>query len=128
MASIPIQALAALRMGVGTACFVAPSFTCSTLFYNLPAHSLLAVRLFGGRDALLGALLWTAKTPEARRRAMLAGIAVDVLDVAACAWGYLTGDHDAKPAVAFSGGAVSFLILASLGWKGVGLGRALKAA
>jgi len=44
------------------------------------------VRLWGCRDALLATLLYTAKTPDARRRAVLAGAAVDILDMVAAAW------------------------------------------
>jgi hypothetical protein len=58
------------------------------------------------------------------------GAAVDALDVVACFVGYAQGDVDAAPALAFSGGAISFLALAALGWKGAGLGaaRVVKAA
>jgi hypothetical protein len=118
-----LQALAALRIGVGSASFLLPSLTTNVLFYHLPASSLLSVRLFGCRDLLLGVLLWTAKTPEARRRAVMAGAAVDALDVVACAWAYLGGEIDVMPALSFGGGAVSFLTLAALGWKGAALGK-----
>ena len=57
------------------------------------------------------------------RAILLAGVAVDALDVAACAWGYLHGDVSAAPAVAFGGGAVSFLVLAAVGWRGAGFGK-----
>lgn len=75
--ALPLKALGALRMGIGSASFLLPNLTTTALFYPVPAGSLLAVRLFGCRDLLLGTLLWTAKTPEARRRAVLAGVAVD---------------------------------------------------
>jgi len=68
-------------------------------------------------------LLWTAKAPEARRRALLAGAAVDALDIGAAVWGYLQGDVGAPAAAAFSGGEVSFLVLAAVGWRDAGLGR-----
>lgn len=54
---------------------------------------------------------------------MLAGAAVDALDIVACAWAYLGGEIDAMPALAFGGGAVSFLVLAGVGWKGAALGK-----
>jgi hypothetical protein len=75
--ALPLKALGALRTGIGSASFLLPNLTMTALFYPVPAGSLLAVRLFGCRDFLLGTLLWTAKTPEARRRAVLAGVAVD---------------------------------------------------
>ena len=121
--ALPLQALAALRIGIGSASFFLPGLTTTALFYPVPAGSLLAVRLFGCRDLLLGTLLWTAKTPEARRRAVMAGAAVDALDIAASAWAYLGGEVDAMPAMAFGGGAVSFLVLAAVGWKGAALGK-----
>lgn len=117
------RALAALRMGIGSASFFLPSLTTTALFYPVPAGYLLAVRLFGCRDLLFGTLLWTAKTPEARRRAVLAGAAVDALDVVAAAWAYLGGEIDVLPALSFGGGAVSFLVLAAVGWKGAALGK-----
>lgn len=55
-------------------------------------------------------------------------MAVDALDIVAVAWGFLGGDVGALPAGAFGGGAVSFLILAALGWKGAGLGRVVAKA
>ena len=75
--------LAGLRTAIGTSCFFLPSLSTSLLFYPLPSSALLSVRLFGCRDAVLGALLWTAKTPEARRTIVLAGAAVDAMDVIA---------------------------------------------
>lgn len=59
---------------------------------------------------------------------MLAGVAVDALDVVAVAWGFLGGDVGALTAGAFGGGAVSFLILAMLGWKAAGLGKVIAKA
>ncbi|RFU34376.1 hypothetical protein B7463_g2015, partial [Scytalidium lignicola] len=117
-ASLPVTLLSTLRIGVGSSSFLLPGFTCQSLMFAIPNSSLLAVRLFGCRDAILGLLLHTAKTPEARRRALLAGIAVDALDITACAIGYFREEIDAKPLVTFGGGAVSFLVLAGLGWKG----------
>lgn len=117
-ASLPVTLLSTLRIAVGTASFLLPGFTSQMFMFSIPDTSLLAVRLWASRDALLGVLLLTAKTPEARRRALMAGIAVDALDIASCAIGYFKGEIDAKPIVAFGGGAASFLLLAGLGWKG----------
>jgi hypothetical protein len=65
---------------------------------------------------------------DVNRAILLAGAAVDALDVAACAWGYLHGDIEAAPAVAFGGGAVSFLMLAAMGWRGGGFGKIVQGA
>jgi len=126
--ALPLRALASLRIFIGTSSFLLPQLTTTALFYSIPAGSLLAVRLFGCRDVLLGTLLWTAKTPEARRRAVLAGAAVDALDIVAVAWTFLGGDVEVLPAIAFGGGAVTFLVLAALGWKGAALGKVVKTA
>ena len=83
---LPLHLLSLARLGVGTAAFLFPSLTTSTLFYPQPASSLLNTRLWGSRDAALAAMLYTAKTPDARRRAVIAGALVDVLDVVAAGW------------------------------------------
>jgi len=83
---LPLSLLSLARLGIGTAAFLFPSLASSTLFYPQPTSSLLNVRLWGCRDALLATLLYTAKTPDARRRAVLAGAAVDILDMVAAAW------------------------------------------
>jgi hypothetical protein len=126
--TIPLGLLAGLRAFIGTSSFLLPNLTTQALFYPVPAGSLLAVRLFGARDAVLASLLWTAKTPEARRRAVLAGVAADTLDVVAVGWGILNGDVDPLAAGAFGGGAVSFLILTAFAWKGAGLGKVVAKA
>ena len=122
--TLPLTLLSTLRIGVGSVSFLLPSFTCSTLFYPVPATSLLAVRLFGCRDLALGVLLATAKSPEARRRAVLAGVAVDALDVVACVWGYGSGELGELGPVRLSSlihplftfrAFISFLVLA-LAW------------
>lgn len=70
------------------------------------------------RRKLTSILLVDAPTPKARRRALLAGAAVDILDVVACTWGYMSGELGAAPAMTFGGGAVSFAILVILRWQG----------
>jgi hypothetical protein len=55
-------------------------------------------------------------------------VAVDALDAVACIWGVAGGDMEGKAAAAFSGGAVSFLTLAALGWRVGGLGAVGKVA
>lgn len=83
---LPLSLLAAARLGIGTAAFLFPSLTTSLLFSPQQTTSLFHTRAWGSRDALLGALLLTAKSPEARRRALLAGVAVDLADVLAAGW------------------------------------------
>lgn len=59
---------------------------------------------------------------------MLAGAAVDVLDVVAAVWGFGKGEAEGMAAGAFGGGAISFLALAAVGWRVGGLGALGKAA
>jgi hypothetical protein len=82
----PLTILSLARIGVGTSAFLFPSLTTNLLFSPQPQTSLFHTRAWGSRDALLGVLLYTAKTPEARRRALMVGAAVDVLDVASAVW------------------------------------------
>jgi len=86
---LPLQLLALGRIGVGTSAFLLPTLTTNLLFFPQPLSSpgsLFNVRAWGSRDALLGALLLTAKTPEARKRALIAGVVVDGLDVVGALW------------------------------------------
>lgn len=53
----------------------------------------------------------------------IADLEILIVDVLACAWAYLGGEIDAMPALAFGSGAVSFLVLAAVGWKGAALGK-----
>lgn len=81
--------------------------------------------MVGGRDFFLGAFLLTAQSPEARRNAVLIGAAVDALDAAASIFGWAKGEVDGAPAVMFGGGATGFMLLAALGWRMGGLGKAV---
>ncbi|KAE9368657.1 hypothetical protein N431DRAFT_486141 [Stipitochalara longipes BDJ] len=122
---LPLQLLAVGRIGVGTSAFLFPSLTTNLLFFPQPSSSpgsLFNVRAWGSRDALLGALLLTAKTPEARKRALIAGAVVDGLDVVGAFWGFGKGEMEGMAAGAFSGGAIAFLALAAVGWRVGGLG------
>jgi len=81
--------------------------------------------MVGGRDFFLGTLLLAARSPEARRNAVLVGVGVDALDVAASLFGWARGDVEGAPAGMFGGGATGFVVLAALGWRIGGLGLGL---
>jgi hypothetical protein len=86
---LPLTVLSAARLGIGTSAFLFPSITTNLLFFPQPTSSpgsLFNVRAWGSRDALLACLLYTAKTPEAAKRAVIAGAVVDALDIAGAAW------------------------------------------
>lgn len=83
---LPLSLLAVGRIGIGTTAFLFPQLTTTLLFSPQPTTSLFHTRAWGSRDALLGLLLFTAKTPEARRRAVVVGAVVDGLDVVGALW------------------------------------------
>lgn len=55
------KVLSIVRVAVGGACFFAPQLTCSLHHYHVPAPYLLFVRMMGAREAINGALLYTAR-------------------------------------------------------------------
>jgi hypothetical protein len=56
-----IKTLSVIRIATGVACLLAPRFTCALFKYNVPVEQSLIVRMVGGRDAMLGAILITAE-------------------------------------------------------------------
>ncbi|VUC36330.1 unnamed protein product [Clonostachys rosea] len=88
LSSSLILALAASRFVLGAGAFLAPGIT-SQLFKldTLPGASLIT-RIFGTRECVLGALtIATCRDHQSKkemRRMLLAGVAVDSLDVVAC--------------------------------------------
>jgi hypothetical protein len=67
-------------------------------------------RLFGSRDAVLGAALLMAKSPEAKRQILRAGVVVDALDLAAAV---LARKHmSAKGFASMAGGAAAAIAVA----------------
>jgi len=57
-----LKGLSLLRIFTGAACILAPRFICSLHGTNLPRENNLMVRMTGIREAVIGALLWTAVT------------------------------------------------------------------
>lgn len=83
-------------------------------------------RLFGVRDLALGELLFTAEDKDSPnggrreiKRALLAGIGCDCVDVASIVFGVATGTVGKAPALIFAGGAAAFVGLGALGMRGL---------
>jgi hypothetical protein len=56
-----IKTMSVIRIATGVACLLAPRFTCALFKYHVPVEQSLIVRMVGGRDAMLGAILITAE-------------------------------------------------------------------
>ena len=62
------ESLSTLRLFIGTIAFLLPGFTSKLFFYySILTTSHLAIRLFGAREAAIGALLITARNAEGQR-------------------------------------------------------------
>jgi hypothetical protein len=125
-ATTSIQALSILRLAVGAACTIAPRFACGLFYFPIPAAYAVMPRLFGVRDVALAELLYTAEdknSPNGGRReikrALWAGIGCDVVDIASLAFGVATGTVGKAPAAIIGGGAVAFIGLAALSFRGL---------
>jgi hypothetical protein len=130
MASQFITFLATARIAFGSLSFLAPAPTLS-LFRLLPPSAplslpsptgtaLLATRMFGVRDAVLGGLLYTADSPAAVRRALVAGAVVDGIDVLGCVWAVWNGDVEMLAADLVGGGALVFFAMGLWGLRRAG--------
>jgi hypothetical protein len=121
-----ITILSSLRMGFGFFSLLAPSTTLS--LFQMPVHSsaLVTTRLFGVRDAVLGGLLWTADSPAAVRRALIAGVIVDGIDALGAVYGLWQGDLDMLATDLVGGGAIVFLAMGLYGLRSRGLLKAAK--
>jgi hypothetical protein len=125
MSSPFITFLSTARIGFGTLSFLAPSSTLSLFRVSpvpVPGSAILATRMFGIRDAVLGALLYTADNPAAVRRALIAGAVVDGIDAMACVYGVMNGDIEMLGADLVGGGALVFLAMGFWGLRGLGRG------
>ncbi|KAL2872409.1 uncharacterized protein BJX67DRAFT_376231 [Aspergillus lucknowensis] len=111
--------LAVSRMTFGLGFLIAPR-PCASLFaIPYTPEAALGARLTGTRDMTLGALLLTSgssSSEDVRRRALLAGIATDAIDVLSCLWGYLDGTLPGTAALVLGGGAALMLDLGVYLW------------
>lgn len=126
MPSSPIITfLATARLAFGSLSLVAPSPTLSLFRVSaqpVPGPAILMTRMFGTRDAVLGAMLHTADNPAAVRRALIAGAVADGLDVLSCVFAVWSGDVEMLGADLVGGGAFLFLVMGLWGLRGLGTG------
>ncbi len=98
--------LAVARIVIGSAAWLAPQTSLrASLLDNAPQSSFL-LRLFGVRDAALGAITLMA-TPAARPALLKVGIAVDGADAAAALAALKSGAVRPATGVAFAGLALT---------------------
>ncbi len=106
-----IAFLSTSRIALGTLSLLFPSPTLSLFQLPIQSPALLPTRLFGIRDAVLGGLLWTADSPAAVRRALIAGAIVDGIDVLSVAYGMWKGDMDVLAADLVGGAALMVMAM-----------------
>ncbi|KAJ0417381.1 ankyrin repeat-containing domain protein [Aspergillus carlsbadensis] len=124
-----MQSLLALsRIAAGLGFLILPAPITSLLHMPFTPEAALGCRMAGARDIVIGALLYTANTAttttpatnekpdtaragsknrawSATQTALVAGIAVDAMDVLACLWCYADGSLPLTPALLLGGGA-----------------------
>ncbi|KAG7409713.1 hypothetical protein DER46DRAFT_614955 [Fusarium sp. MPI-SDFR-AT-0072] len=93
------KVLSIVRIATGGACFFAPRLTCSLHDYYVPAPYALLVRMMGAREAINGALLFTAIDGKESdggkrsiRRALWVGILADSMDICSVLYGFAMGE------------------------------------
>jgi hypothetical protein len=126
------------RFSVGAFSLIFPATACTTFLLPQPGSLTTMARLFGARDAVLGAYLWyasrssaeagsptsSAKTGEIKREkrkwrlkeALLLGAVIDSLDVISSTACVLEGNLEPGQWPLIGGGAALFVFLAWLGW------------
>ncbi|CAI6318683.1 unnamed protein product [Periconia digitata] len=120
-----ITILSTLRLSLGATLLILPTKTLSLFLITIAPSTpaVLLTRLFGARDAVLGAQLYTAADGTApdggrreTRRALWAGIAADALDMCSVAAAVRGGYLGMGPAGLLWGGA---LVGVGMGWMGL---------
>ena len=118
--------LSYLRIATGAAGLVAPQFTCALFKWNVPMGSTLLVRMVGGRDGVLGGLLFTAEdknAPDGGRRefqrAIWTNVAADTIDIGCLVYAVAKGHVGKSTGGLFGAGAVVFMGLGAWGLRGL---------
>jgi hypothetical protein len=116
---LPLKILATARLVVGASSWLLP-YHASRVFalLTLPPQTTIAMRLFGVRDAMLGALLLTAGTEAERSRIVLAGLVVDGIDVLSSLVGFGMGEQEPEVAGMVGVGAAILVGLGLMGRSG----------
>ncbi|KAL3442249.1 hypothetical protein BJX65DRAFT_313028 [Aspergillus insuetus] len=131
------------RIAAGLGFLTLPGPVATLFGMPFTPEAVIGCRMAGARDIVIGVLLYTsrdissnaisaddrdAKTDRstrlgmknrgwsARQRALVAGIAVDAIDVLACLWCYLDGSLPLTPALLLGGGAAVLLDLGVYCW------------
>jgi hypothetical protein len=113
-----------------------PETTSDFFAVTLSPETSIFGRIIGARVLVVGALLWGARARVTSasasldavssmersrnlRRALLVGIAVDLIDVCSCVVGVLDGNKNRRAVGWLCGGAVYLLTLGGLGLRGI---------
>ena len=88
-----------------------------------PSSHTFAAGLIGARNLGLGALFWTAKSAEERRRALVANAVIEGIDMLNCALCLRQGHLDRAPAVGIGSAVALALTLTLMGLRNEGQGR-----
>ena len=119
MSGLAISLLSALRITVGVVSILLPSYIAQLMDYSAPTSSILSNGLWASRDAVLGAILYSASVDESIRGALLAGVAADVLDVVAVGLGIWNGTVGMRTAATLGGGGLVFFGLGLVSLRGL---------
>ncbi|KAI9887650.1 MAG: hypothetical protein M1823_000514 [Watsoniomyces obsoletus] len=117
-----ITTLVSIRGLIGISAIATPGLLAQTfLFPTSPSHYLMT-RLFGSRDLTIAGLLWTARTPEERRRALMIGAITDGIDAVSSAVCVATGATELLPAALAGGGAAVLCAMGVWGMRQISTG------
>ena len=134
MSSNLVSALAIARMLFGGSTLLFPHHVAPFFGIPLAAQTTIVARLFGIRDFILGGLVWTARADDKAasksaasqegnrrelRRALVAGILTDAVDLCSAVVGVLDGTLEG-PAIGWvAGGAAAMLALGVVTLRGL---------
>lgn len=116
------------RLFVGALIAIIPHFSAKLLLLPSSRAFILPMRACGVREFVLGGLLFSARNSDEafQRQALLAGAAVDALDVVFTVATWVLGDLDGAPAGVLAGCACTNLLLGWLCLRALGAGKAGK--
>ncbi|MCJ1463314.1 hypothetical protein MMC07_001921 [Pseudocyphellaria aurata] len=106
MSNLALRCLTGSRIFTGIATVLATNPTLTLFEWPRSPESTLPYRLFGGREAVLAGLIWTAKTPESLQQALLAIMLVDSIDAFCVCAAVLSGDLGLSGTAWAAGGIV----------------------
>lgn len=102
--------LSLARIAIGTAAWAAPEVSLRAGMLDATApQSPFMLRLFGAREAALGAITLLAK-PEHKPALLRLGLAVDAADAAAAAHGLQRGQLQPPTGLTFAGAATAAVL------------------